>query len=219
VVKSSKYIAAALLACTHLPPPQVHTAHSNVPALSPLLRSTLSCQLVPFSSAAAPLQLQAACFPGCVQLLANVIALPAAAAASGAEDVAAIQISGFVASLLGSSTEKLIAVCRAGAGLAGQLAREGMPAIDVRVGTVTASSAAATAAAANAPNAPNYPHVSLLWCDLACLPAGRQQQLTLHLQLPATGGAAAAATACRLLCFNSGGVLLDEDAELQQTLR
>jgi hypothetical protein len=95
---------------------------------------------------------------------------------------------------------------------AGQLAREGMPAIDVRVGTVTASSAAATAAAANAPNAPNYPHVSLLWCDLACLPAGRQQQLTLHLQLPATGGAAAAATACGLLCFNSGGVLLDEDA-------
>jgi hypothetical protein len=59
------------------------------------------------------------------------------------------------------------------------------------------------------------------WCDLACLTAGRQQQLTLHLQLAAAEGAAAAhdGAACRLLCFNSGGVLLDEDAELQQEIR
>jgi hypothetical protein len=186
-----------------------------VGSLSPLLRSTLSSQLAPFSSGAAPLQLQAACFPGCVQLLANVIALPAAAAAaSGAEDVAAIQSSGFVATLLGSLTYKLRAVCRAGAGLAGQLAGEGMPAIDVMVGSAAASSAAAR-------HAPNYAPVSLQWCDRACLTAGRQQQLTLHLQLAAAEGAAAAqgGAACRLLCFNSGGVLLDEDAELQQNLR
>jgi hypothetical protein len=59
------------------------------------------------------------------------------------------------------------------------------------------------------------------WCDLACLTAGRQQQLTLHLQLAVDGVAAAAqdGAVCRLLCFNSGGVLLDEDAELQQTIR
>jgi hypothetical protein len=202
----------------------VHTAHSNVAELSPLLRSALCGQLAPFSSAAAPLQLQAACFPGCVQLLANVIALPAAAAAatassgsSTAEDLAAIQSSSFVATLLSSLTEQLKTVCSAGAGLAGQLAVDSAPAVDVLVGGATASSVAAAAAAGNAPN---YPDVSLQWCNLACLTVGMQQQLTLHLQLAAAEGAAAGDGAvCRLLCFNSAGVLLDEQVELQQTIR
>jgi hypothetical protein len=214
-----------LLPCSlsFFPPMQVHTAHSNVGSLSPLLRASLSCQLVPFSSADAPLQLQAACFPGCVQLLANVFALPAAAAAasgsdSGAVDLAAIQSSSFVATLLGSLTDKLKAVYRAGAGLAGQWAGEGMPAIDVVVGSAATSSAAAAAG-----NAPTLTQVSLQWCDLACLTADQQQQLTLHLQLAAAAEGAAAAgmggAPCRLLCFNSAGVMVDEQAELQQTLR
>jgi hypothetical protein len=140
------------------------------------------------------------------------------------------QARSLAANLLEDVAHNIMADGAAGAAAAA----EGLPAIDIVVGSAAASTAAAvpvpeaceiTAATPVAPAVsdqatalPNPP-VSLLWCDLACLPAGRQQQLTLHLQLPATGGAAAAATACRLLCFNSGGVLLDEDAELQQTLR
>jgi hypothetical protein len=156
-----------------------------------------------------------------VQLLANIIALPAAAAAaatassgsSSTEDLAAIQSSSFVTTLLSSLTQQLKEVCSEGA-------IDSTPAMDVLVGSATASSMAAAAAAAAAGNAPNYPHVSLQWCDLACLTAGAQQQLTLHLQLAAAKGAAAAAgAACRLLCFDSADVLLDEQAELQQTIR
>ncbi|WIA28411.1 hypothetical protein OEZ86_010957 [Tetradesmus obliquus] len=72
---------------------KVHTAHSNVGALSPLLGSTLAGQLSPFSSAAAPLQLATACFPGCVQLLGNIIAVKPAAA-GGAEAAAAAAAGG-----------------------------------------------------------------------------------------------------------------------------
>ncbi|WIA08351.1 hypothetical protein OEZ85_007791 [Tetradesmus obliquus] len=69
---------------------KVHTSHSNVGVLSPLLGSTLAAQLSPFSSAAAPLQLATACFPGCVQLLGNIIAVKAAAARPGAAAAAGV---------------------------------------------------------------------------------------------------------------------------------
>jgi hypothetical protein len=213
---------------------QVHTSHSNVGALSPLLSHSLSAQLAPFSSAAAPLQLNTACFPGCVQLLGNIIAVKTAAAAAGPADwaaggktnsggeVATVNAGSFAASLLDSLYRGMAAADASGMGTAGarQLsAAEPLPAVDVVVGSATASTTAA-AAAASVPAGPP-PHVSLQWCSLACLAAGRQQQLMMHLQLAAPEGAAAAAggsSCCRVVAFNSSGVLLDEQAELQQDL-
>uniref|UniRef100_A0A383VJ32 Uncharacterized protein n=1 Tax=Tetradesmus obliquus TaxID=3088 RepID=A0A383VJ32_TETOB len=220
---------------------KVHTAHSNVGALSPLLGSTLAGQLSPFSSAAAPLQLATACFPGCVQLLGNIIAVKPAAArgvgegswaagsssSGGGEaglDIENEQGSSFALSLLDAVTRALKAAYKAGTATAGQLAAaEGLPAVDVAVGTAAASSAGDAAAAAAVSGKVVHPaHVALQWCSMACLAAGRQQ--TLHLQLTAPSEAAAAAAGggsagcCRLLAFNSSGVLLDETAQLQQAL-
>lgn len=52
---------------------QVHTAHSNVSLLEPLLTSCLASQVSQYSST--PGYMQAACFAGCVQLLANIFTL------------------------------------------------------------------------------------------------------------------------------------------------
>jgi hypothetical protein len=65
----------------HASPLQVHTAHSNVPLLAPTLTSCLTTSLESItgfsssSSGSGPLQIAAACFPGCVQLLANIFTL------------------------------------------------------------------------------------------------------------------------------------------------
>jgi hypothetical protein len=60
---------------------QVHTAHSNVTALAPTLTSCLATSLNAYSSSSSssgPLQMASACFPGCVQLLANIFSLKTA---------------------------------------------------------------------------------------------------------------------------------------------
>jgi hypothetical protein len=56
---------------------QVHTDHSNVPLLAPTLTNCLATTLNSLSSSSScgPLQFAAACFPGCVQLLANIFSL------------------------------------------------------------------------------------------------------------------------------------------------
>jgi hypothetical protein len=207
------------------------------------------CQLAPFSSAGAPLQLQAACFPGCVQLLANVFALPAGFGhntrgctggtgndggggdGGGVRCVMTGQARSLAASLLADVAHNMTADGAAAAA-------EPLPAIYIVVGGAAVSSAAVPAApeACGITTAPTTPAaaadpasvlprwcgVSLQWCDLACVTAGQQQQLALHLQLAAAAEGAAArrgGAPCRLLCFNSAGVVVDEQAELQQTLR
>jgi hypothetical protein len=192
-----------------------------------------------------------------VQLLGNVIALKTAAAAgSGAAagwtggsnrgdgchdsgkhpSIEGLQSRSFTTLLLEGVVSALKAACRASAAAA---AAEALPAVDVVVGSAAASAAAEhdTAPAAPKPAATVSvaapAGVALRWCSLACLTAGRQQQLALHLQLgggdqAATAAAAAAAaagggggsdTCCRVLCFTGSGVLLDEQAQLQQVTR
>ncbi|WIA40141.1 hypothetical protein OEZ86_013540 [Tetradesmus obliquus] len=66
---------------------KVHTAHSNVPLLAPALTSCLSSSLGSLtscsSSSSSPAYIAAACFPGCVQLLANVFTLRPASGDNG----------------------------------------------------------------------------------------------------------------------------------------
>eukprot|EP00775_Hariotina_reticulata_P010122 gene10122-10280_t len=127
---------------------KVHANHSNVALLSPLLASCVASQLGQFSapgagSSALPAYMQAACFAGCVQLLANIFMVKKTAA-----------IVDDCSSRNSSHSGKLH-------------------------GSVEEAAAYATAGATVAVAAPGQ--YKLLSCEPACLVAGRQQQLKLHV--------------------------------------
>jgi hypothetical protein len=205
--------AAVLLltiAAAHL---QVHTAHSAVSTLAPTLNSCLTSGLAGLSSISSsngmPIQIAAACFPGCVQLLANVFmvdldkirstldgSMTASFAVGDVANAAAIGSSGsdLAATVLSNVCDELLSV------------GEGAPDVDVAVGAAAATTKIGnntTAEAAQLATAQALPaallpspvaadkasvsnKIALHCCEPACLTAGKpQQQLTLQLQLPA----------------------------------
>eukprot|EP00775_Hariotina_reticulata_P010121 gene10121-10279_t len=148
----------------------VHTDHSHVALLSPLLTSCLASQLGQLSapgagSSALPAYMQAACFAGCVQLLANIFILKdAATSGNSASNLSA------PASRKGQGGVREAAVSHAA------VAETLLVAVQTEALASTSDKLPRATVAVAAPG-----QFKLLSCEPACLVAGRQQQLKLHV--------------------------------------
>jgi hypothetical protein len=191
-----------------------------------------------------PIQIAAACFPGCVQLLANVfmIDLDKIRSTSDGSMTASFAVGDVAnAAAIGSTSSDLASAVLSN--VCGELLSvgQGAPDVDVAVGAAAATTkvgnttSATTADAALFATAPALPaplapsavddkatstvsnKMALQCFQPACLTAGKpQQQLTLQLQLPAVQQQGEAGSfRCRVVAFQDGAVVTDQEVTLQ----
>lgn len=199
---------------------QVHTNHSQVSALGPLLGSAVAAHLYPYSSDSAPLQIMTAAFPGCVQMLANVIGLrgqlPTSSSSSSGGD------NGVLAQRLVTAVQGRLAESGSASSSSSSLTtRPGQPGVDIAVGDSTASvgsgphhsTSSSSSAAAT---------VLLQSVDPVCLITDQDQEIRISLALAGPQTQQQQQPECqghsscdgRLLVFTDAGVVLDQDVNL-----
>lgn len=186
-------------------------------SLGPLLGSALAAQLSPHHTDTAPLQIMTAAFPGCVQLLANVIGLkdqlPHSSGSTALAGSLRNAAQGCVDGLQRESSSSLTT-------------SQQQPEVDIAVG----GSSASTCQKVTCSNSSSAGSMSVVLeqCDPVCLVAAQDQEIRLSLMLSGPQqqqpGCQDDDSGCqdkrqgtcdgRLLVFSDDGVLADEDVDL-----